>query len=58
MYYIVLTADHGVSPIPELLNEEGYSAATRIDYSKLIPQINDSIKKGLEIDEYISQLLV
>ena len=54
----VLTADHGVSPIPELLNDDGYSAATRIDYSKVIPQINDSIKKSLEIDEYICSLLI
>jgi predicted AlkP superfamily pyrophosphatase or phosphodiesterase len=53
----VLTADHGVSPIPELLNDEGYSAATRINYSTVIPQINEAIKKKFEIDDYISHCL-
>lgn len=53
----VLTADHGVSPIPELLNDEGYSAATRIDYSIVIPHINQTIKKHFEIDNFISHCL-
>lgn len=53
----VLTADHGVTPIPELMNEEGYDAACRIDYGKLIPDLNGLIKNNLHIDDFICRCM-
>ncbi len=35
----VLSADHGTSPLPELVTQEGYPAH-RIFYKKLIPELN------------------
>lgn len=49
----VLTADHGVSPIPEILNDEGYQPAMRLDYTKIIPELNQAIKDEFNIDEMI-----
>lgn len=49
----VLTADHGISPIPELMNQEGYNGAIRVDYSKVIPEINQMISKALDIEDFI-----
>ncbi len=40
----VLSADHGVSPIPELLEQEGYPNAQRINYADLIPALNTAVK--------------
>lgn len=45
----VLSADHGVSPIPELLNELGYPRAKRIHYKKIIQSINNSLAKKFGI---------
>ena len=45
----VLTADHGVSPIPEIMNEEGYCAAHRINYAEILPDINSDLKKVLAL---------
>lgn len=50
----VLTGDHGVTPIPELLYEEGYDAACRLDYSVLIPELNQAIKDEFEISDFVS----
>ena len=49
----VLTADHGVSPIPEIMNEEGYCAAHRINYAEILPNINSVLKKSFGIDDMI-----
>lgn len=40
----VLTGDHGVAPIPEILQKQGYSTAYRIYTKKLIPKMNALIK--------------
>lgn len=48
-----LTADHGISPIPELLAARGYKNARRIEYQKVISPINAKIKKEIGIDHAI-----
>jgi hypothetical protein len=47
----VLTADHGVSPIPELLNKEGYPDACRIDYTKIIQELNCFIDQKFGVSD-------
>ncbi len=49
----VLTADHGVSPIPELLQKKGYTAAGRIFPEELIIQMNTLITKKYGVDNLI-----
>lgn len=53
----VLTADHGVSPIPELLEQEGYPSARRINYADLVPALNQSIKDKFEIDSFVDNCM-
>lgn len=53
----VLTADHGVSPIPELLEQEGYPSARRINYADLVPALNQSIKDKFEIDNFVDNCM-
>lgn len=48
-----LTADHGISPIPELLAARGYKNARRVDYAKVIPTLNAKVKKEIGIDNII-----
>ncbi len=43
----VLTADHGESPIPELVQEKGYKDAIRIPISELHKKVKDVIHKKL-----------
>jgi len=47
---LVLTSDHGVAPIPELLQKEGLKSALRIDSRKLIQEINQMVicKHGIK----------
>lgn len=53
----VLTADHGVSPIPELLEQEGYPNALRINYADLVPSLNEAIHHKFGIDNLIDHCL-
>lgn len=48
-----LTADHGVSPLPEQMIEDGYSAACRILVDVLTQEINQQIKKDFNIEKSI-----
>jgi arylsulfatase A-like enzyme len=52
-----LTADHGVSPIPELLEQEGFPTARRINYADLIPALNKAIKNKFDIDELVDNCM-
>lgn len=36
----VLTADHGAPPIPEILNNQGFSLARRLNYPTIVEHIN------------------
>lgn len=49
----VLTGDHGVSPIPEILQDEGYDYAYRLNYATMIPELNRIIKKELGVEQLI-----
>lgn len=39
-----LSADHGICPIPELLQKENFSLAHRIDYQKIVTSLNEEIQ--------------
>ncbi|CAN5116973.1 alkaline phosphatase family protein [soil metagenome] len=52
-----LTADHGVSPIPELLEQEGFPTALRINYADLIPALNRTIKNKFDIDALVDNCM-
>ena len=52
-----LTADHGVSPIPELLEQEGYPTALRINYADLVPALNKAIKDTFDVDNLIDSCM-
>lgn len=49
----VLTSDHGVSPIPELMQERGYKNARRIRYDKLIDELNELLSEKFGNDHII-----
>lgn len=50
-----LTADHGVSPIPELVKLRGYQHAQRVNVHTLIKKINSTIEERYGINQVISQ---
>jgi hypothetical protein len=45
----VLTADHGVSPIPELLEDQGFTNAQRIVYDDIAKELNASAQKDFGV---------
>ncbi len=47
---VALTADHGVMPIPEVLNDEGFKLPMRIDAKKLVDELNTiaHVEYGIE----------
>jgi len=49
----VLTADHGVAPLPELLQQAGYSGARRIRIDNLIVEMNYLIHEKFGIKDLI-----
>jgi predicted AlkP superfamily pyrophosphatase or phosphodiesterase len=49
----VLTADHGVSPIPELAHLQGFKQARRIDANELKQKLNQKIKEKYDIEGLI-----
>jgi len=50
----VLTADHGISSIPELAAQDGYEPALRINPDTLIKTINENIEKSFGVKQAIS----
>ena len=48
-----LTADHGVMPIPEVLNDSGFDLPIRIDSKALIDQLNKAAHKVCGINKLI-----
>ncbi len=44
----VLTADHGVTPIPELARKKGIESAQRIDEKKLVQDLNKFIQENYQ----------
>ena len=49
----MLTADHGVSPIPENLAEENYHPARRIVMHKVVDDINQKVQKKFNIEKLL-----
>ena len=50
---VALTADHGVMPIPEVLNDEGFALPVRIDANKLANDLNAIAKKEFGIENVV-----
>lgn len=48
-----LTADHGVMPIPEILQKKGYKGAIRIDLNTIVKKLNAEIEKKHGIEKLI-----
>lgn len=49
----IVTGDHGVMPIPEILNVKGFSLPSRIDAKKLIDEMNEIGLKEFEVKNVI-----
>lgn len=45
----ILTADHGVSPIPELLQDQGFTNAQRIVYDDIAKELNAKAQKDFGV---------
>lgn len=50
----VLTADHGVAPIPELVREQGIPRARRISADRIMKKLNATIAKKWGVKKYIA----
>lgn len=50
---VALTADHGVMPIPEVLNDEGFKLPVRIDAKQLVQDLNTIAKNEFGIEKII-----
>ena len=50
---MVLTSDHGISPIVELLHEQGMTSARRVNPTELLERINKSIEEKHDIPNLI-----
>jgi len=49
----VLTSDHGVDPIPEILQQEGVKSAVRINSLDLVKKMNDLVRKKYGIEKLV-----
>lgn len=50
---LALTADHGIMPIPELLQQKGLTSSVRVDQKTLVQDLNDQIKDKYKIADLI-----
>ncbi len=50
----ILTSDHGISHIPEILNKQGLKAAERIDANKMLEKISSAVEKDLGYKDIIA----
>lgn len=51
----VLTADHGVAPIPEILENQGFITAGRVDSKVLMADMNKLISDKFEVENLIKE---
>ncbi len=49
-----LTADHGVMPIPEVLNDQGFTLPIRVDAGALVKELNAIALKEFGVENIIS----
>lgn len=52
------TADHGVEPIPELLNQRGLQSAHRVIYKDIIQKMNRLIQENYGIADIVANIKV
>ncbi len=52
-YLIVLTADHGICPIPEIMEKQGFEMAKRISAMPLVKNLNEMIKEKYGVDKLV-----
>ncbi|KKQ32307.1 MAG: hypothetical protein US49_C0010G0007 [candidate division TM6 bacterium GW2011_GWF2_37_49] len=50
---VVLTADHGVGPIPEIARKKGHKLACRIMAESLVKKMNDFIKQNFGLEKVV-----
>jgi arylsulfatase A-like enzyme len=50
----IVTGDHGVSPIPEILYNEGLTNSARISFVKIIENMNTLVKEHFELDDIVT----
>jgi hypothetical protein len=49
----VLTADHGVMPIPEIMQQKGFNLPERIDVNGVIQEINDLVAREFKLKNIV-----
>ena len=54
---LVVTADHGVMPIPEYVHNAGYTAAQRILIPTLIEQLNQFVQKKFGYKDFVRMIV-
>ena len=50
---IAFTADHGVMPIPEVLQDEGFKLPVRVDAKEMVRNLNELAKKEFGVENII-----
>lgn len=55
--FITLTADHGVIPIVELLNNQGFSLAKKLNLEKIKKDLNNKINSKFKIKDLIANYI-
>lgn len=50
----ILTADHGVAPIPELMQKQGFTSAKRINSFDLIKKMNALIEEQFHVPHFVA----
>lgn len=51
----LLTADHGVAPIPEVMKEGGFDSAKRLNSKQLTADLNNLVNDKFEVDGLIKE---
>lgn len=52
-YLMVLTADHGICPIPEIMQKQGFSLAKRVLAGPIVDELNEMIKDKFGIEKFV-----
>ena len=50
----VLTSDHGIMPIPDVLNKKGFKQAARHNPDKLIKEMNSFVSEMFKVENFVS----
>jgi predicted AlkP superfamily pyrophosphatase or phosphodiesterase len=52
-YLVVFTADHGICPIPEIMQKQGFHLAKRISAGPLVNHLNEMIKEKFGVEKIV-----